>query len=353
MKDKKFTFNWPWAGNSHITEFLSKSIENDNVSGSYIFCGPDDLGKFTIADYFAKSLVCDNMTGDGGSLPCGKCQPCVQAEKGLHGDIHIIKKPEDKKNISIEQIRDFIRILNMASFMDSYKIGVIKNAESLSIEAANALLKTLEESKNKVVIILTVTDIGALPETIASRSQILKFNPVGADIIYDYLINEHNAKRSQAKDFSHLCLGRPALAVKFLRDKEFFDNYIERAKSFLQMGKNDINSCFSIVESLVGPRPSGQESAVLAGRIVEIWEAVARDLLLLEFDQKNLIQHQMIIDDLETAKICRSPLRRDCGTAERISDLIDLSKNLSQAKKYLKSNVNSKLVLENVVVGMG
>ena len=341
MKNKQFEFNWPLTGNSHIIEFLSKSIENDSVSGSYIFCGPDDLGKFTIADYFAKSLVCDNMTGSGGSLPCGKCRACGQAEKGLHGDIHIIKKPEDKKNISIGQIRGFINILNMASFMDSYKIGIIKNAEDLSLEAANALLKTLEESKNKVVIILTVTDTSVLPKTIASRSQILKFNPVGADIIYDYLINEHNAKRSHAKDFSHLCLGRPALAVKFLQDKEFFDNYIEIAKSFLQLDKNDVNSCFSIVERLVGPRPSGQESFVLAGRIIEIWEGVARDLLLLEFDQKNLIQHLIIMDDMEEAK-----------KSFKISDLINLTKSLKQAKEYLRSNVNPKLVLENVAVGM-
>ncbi|MCG2701359.1 hypothetical protein L6267_04280, partial [Candidatus Parcubacteria bacterium] len=129
MKGKKFTFNWPLAGNSHIIDFLSKSIENDNVSGSYIFCGPDDIGKFTIANYFTKSLVCRQLSAKAGSLPCGQCSPCVQLEKGLHGDVHIIKKQEDKKNISIEQVREFIRILNMASFMDSYKIGIIKNAE--------------------------------------------------------------------------------------------------------------------------------------------------------------------------------------------------------------------------------
>lgn len=341
MKGKKFTFNWPLAGNSHIIDFLSKSIENDNVSGSYIFCGPDDIGKFTIANYFTKSLVCRQLSAKAGSLPCGQCSPCVQLEKGLHGDVHIIKKQEDKKNISIEQVREFIRILNMASFMDSYKIGIIKNAESLSIEAANALLKTLEESKAKVVVILTVTDTSALPKTIVSRSQILKFNPVSADIIYDYLINEHGAGRSAAKNLSHLCLGRPALAVKFLRDKEFLNNYLEQAKSFLRLARNDINSRLSVVESLIGPRPSGQESASLAGGIIEIWEGIARDLLLLEFGQKNLIQHAVIMDDLEVIK-------KDF----EISDLINLAKNLKQAKEYLRFNVNPKLVLENVVVGM-
>ena len=60
MKSDKFTFNWPLVGNEHIIEFLSRSISNDKVAGAYIFCGPDNLGKTTVANYFARSLVCEN-----------------------------------------------------------------------------------------------------------------------------------------------------------------------------------------------------------------------------------------------------------------------------------------------------
>lgn len=339
MKIANFEFNWPLVGNDHIIEFLAKSIANNQVAGSYVFSGPDNLGKTTVAKYFSNSLVCQNKERGEGLLPCGKCSACEQTEKEIHGDIHLVKKEKEKKNISIEQIRDFIRILGMASFLNSYKIGIVKHAESLSHEAANALLKTLEEPKAQVVIILVTADIDALPATIVSRSQILKFNPVNADIIYDYLINEYKAKRSLAKDFSHLCLGRPALAVKFLEDKEFFTSYQERAEVFLEFCEQDINQRLASVEKLIGAKPTGQESVRIAKRIIEIWQGLIRDLLLLEFDQNNLVQHLSLTSQLNKIK-----------TKFNTGGLLALAKALSQAEEYLNANVNPKLVLENVAI---
>jgi len=341
MQKVNFKFNWPLVGNNHIIEFLAKSISNDKVAGSYIFCGPDNLGKTSLAKYFANSLVCQNKNKGEGLLPCVECPACQQAAKGIHGDIHLIKKDKDKKNISIEQIREFIRMLGLASFLNSYKIGIIKHAEILSIEAANALLKTLEEPKVQVVIILVTSDIEALPATIVSRSQILKFNPVKFNIIYDYLIKEYQAKRSSAKDLSHLCLGRPALAVKFLQDKEFFNSYIDRAQVFAQFSEQDINQRITAVEKLIGVKPTGQESVRIANRIIEIWQGIVRDLLLLEFDQNNLVQHLSLADQLNKIK-----------TKFKIGDLLNLSKALRQAEIYLSANVSPKLVLENVAIAV-
>ena len=112
MKMGKIKFNWPLVGNRHIIEFLTKSISNNKITGSYIFTGPDNLGKTTVANYFARSLICQDTTK--GILPCGTCPACQQAKKGIYGDISLIKKDKDKKNISIEQIRDFIRTLGLS-----------------------------------------------------------------------------------------------------------------------------------------------------------------------------------------------------------------------------------------------
>ncbi len=349
MIKSNLTFNWPLVGNGHIIDFLAKAVANNKIAGAYIFSGPDNLGKTTTANYFARSLVCQRaQEGAPAVLPCGKCPACGQAEKGLHGDIHLIKKDKDlrrdgasKKNISIEQIRDFIRMLGMASFLNSYKIGIIKHAESLSIEAANALLKTLEEPKIKVVIILVTSNIGALPATIVSRSQVLRFKLVKADLIYDYLVRDYKAKRSIAKDLSCLCLGRPSLAVKFLEDKEFYGDYLNRANAFLRLGQEDINKRLDGVEELIGAKAGGQESVKIAGRIIEIWQGITRDLLLLEFDQPGLLQHLLLKSELEKIKTKFKP-----------GDLLNLAKNLRQAKEYLAANVNPKLVLENIAINI-
>ena len=348
MQKTDFQFNWPLVGNEHIIEFLSRSISNDNAAGAYIFCGPDNLGKTTVANYFARSLVCENRASGAGALPCGKCLACQQAEKEIYGDIHLIKKDEDhspggagKKNISVGQVREFIRTLSMSSFLNSYKIGIVKHAEDLSLEAANALLKTLEEPKAKVIIILVAVDTAALAPTIVSRSQILKFNLVKYGIIYDYLVKNHQAKRSAAKDFARLCLGRPALAVKFLEDKAFRESYLGRVHALLQFYGQDINKRIAAVGELVNKKNSGQESAMIAGRILEIWQSLIRDLLLLEFNQDDLIQHLSFADELNKVK-----------AKFAIKDLLNLEKNLRHAKKYLDANVNPKLVLENVAVNI-
>lgn len=361
MEAEKNKSSWPLVGNGHIIDFLSRSVKNNNLAHAYIFCGPDNLGKTTTANFFAKTLLCESkkkLSFERGA-PCGECSSCrkffnppTPLQKGgeggyqggvvnIHSDFYLIKKEKDKKNISIEQVREFIRKLGMSSFMNSYKIAVIKHAHTLSIEAANALLKTLEEPKQKVVIILITSDINALPPTIVSRSQVLKFNQVGSDIIYDYLIKEHSAARSAAKNFSRMCLGRPALAVKFLHNKEFYDNYLKNVNVFLNFLNQDINGRIKSVEELIGVKAAGQESAVLARRIVEVWLGLSRDLLLLKFNHGDLIQHEIALKELTAAK-----------EKLKLENMLNLTVALRRADEYIRANVNPKLVLENIAISI-
>ncbi len=339
MEKSKIKSNWPIVGNGHIFEFLTKSLAKKNVSGSYIFTGPSNLGKTTAANFFARSLVCEAK--DKLILPCGKCSACLEAAKNIHSDIYLIKREEDKKNISIEQIRDFIRNLSMSSFLNSYKVGIIKGAEYLSESAVNALLKTLEEPKVKVVIILTVTDIESLPKTIISRSQILNFLPVKSDDIYDDLINNHQASRSQAKNFSRLSAGRPALALKFMEDEEYYESYKIQVKSFTGLLSSDINERFNSIENILGKEARGQEAVKLAAGVIDVWKNLARDLMLIELNLTDLIQHEAFIKELEAVKIKLN-----------IKALLNLMNVLKQSREYLEANVNPKMALENVAVSI-
>ncbi|MDO9399309.1 MAG: hypothetical protein Q7T79_01295 [bacterium] len=339
MEKSNIKLDWPLVGNKSIIEFLAKSLANNKVAGSYIFAGPDNLGKTTVANFFAQSLVCLARNKQG--TPCGQCSSCKQIDKGIYGDIYLINRDKDKKNISIEQIRDFIRALSLSSFLNSYKIGIIKHAEDLSLEAVSALLKTLEEPKIKVVIILITSCLEALPATIISRSQILKFHPLSSDVIYDYLIKYHQTTRSVAKNFSKLCLGRPALAIKFLEDKDFFENYKKKVEAFLNFADVNINKRLAVIEGLVGKEVKGQESARLAIRSIEVWQGLARDLLFLSFGQDDLIQHQMFIEELQ--------LMRNKINIQSLFKLVDL---LKQAKEFIKANVSPKLALGQIVINM-
>ncbi|MBI4812397.1 AAA family ATPase [Candidatus Falkowbacteria bacterium] len=353
MKEEKSGYGWPLVGNGHIVSFLSKSIISKTIAGAYIFCGPNNLGKSTLARYFSQVLLCQARDRKS-AVACNNCPSCrrfkstgdnnAEEDKSgsltnTHSDLHVVKKEKDKKNISIEQVREFIRKLSMSSFLNSYKIGVINEAHTLSIEAANALLKTLEEPKSDVVIILITSDADVLPSTIISRSQILNFHPVKPDIIYDYLVKEHKAPRSAAKNFSRASLGRPALAVKFLEDKAFYDDYHKIVKVFLSFGGSDINKHFNLIEELAGKKAAGRENAKTAEEIMEIWQGLVRDMLLLNYSRNDLIQHHLVEKELEKLKIKFSA-----------KSLVELSEKLRLGLDYLKANVGAKAVLENIVI---
>jgi len=345
---------WPLVGNAHLTQFLDASLKNDQVGGSYIFLGPDNLGKTTLAHFFAQCLLCEKAGDKVSPYPCGECRSCQQFQNQrqnrannedekqmVHGDFHLLKKAKDKKFISVAEVRGLIKILSMSSFLGKYKVGIIKHADKLNLEAANALLKTMEEPNSNVVIILVVTDIESLPKTIVSRSQLLQFRPVPSGIIYDYLIAAHGASRSQAKDLSRLSLGRPALAIKLLETPEFYEQFKELAKMFISFFSQNINERLQAIGSLTDKKNSSQEAATKTRRTIEVWEGVVRDSLLVNYNLDNRVQHEFAA--AEIAQIVNQ------GS---ILGLIRAAGLLEQAKKYLRDNVSPRLVLENIAINI-
>jgi len=349
MKSEISKLNIDFIGNNRILEFLLKIINKENLSGVFIFEGSDNLGKTTLAVKFAQILLCGV---DGEKLPCGLCDSCKKFIKGYnqnneneesietHGDFHLVKKEKDKKNISIGQIRELIRKLGMSSFLNSYKIGIIKHAHLLSEEAANALLKTLEEPKDKVIVILVTSDIESLPVTIISRSQILKFKRTDFDIIYDYLVKERNISRSLAKNFSRLAAGRPMLANKFIENKDFAEAYLKRAETFLNFFNEDVNGRFLEIGELTGAA-DGQEAVRIVARIIEIWTGIVRDFILIEYNLNYLIQHEILLE-----KILRIKNKLN------LKNLLNIAEILERSNKYLEANVNPRLVLENIAINI-
>ncbi len=335
-KSNQFIYKWPLLGNESIVDFLQRSISNNKLAHFYIFSGAKNLGKSTLANLLASSLFCNNFSLGAGVLPCGECSSCRQFKNKVHSDVTIISKTEERKNISISQIRDFINRLNLGSFGGFYKIGIIKNADELSIEAANALLKILEEPKKGVIIILLASRAESLPATIISRSQPLFFKPVAADAIYDYLIKERGATREAAKRLSRLSAGRPLLAVKFLEDRNFLEEHKKISSAFLKVVNSSINEKFNLAHNLLPPPKSkSAETAKKADEILEIWQIMARDLLLSGFQLNELLVNYLMEKDI--AGINLEPAR-----------LLKINQKIEKSREYLSANVNPGLVLEEL-----
>lgn len=330
---------WPLIGNRHITKYLEKSIANNKISNAYIFSGADDLGKTTLANFFSKLLLCRHED----KAPCGTCPSCKTFDnpESVYPDFHVVKRESDKKNISIKQIREFIRSLSLSAFVGKRKVGVIKHADTMSIEAFNAMLKTLEEAKHGMIIILVVNEIAQIPETVKSRCQMLNFRSVGFDEIYNYLINEKSVSRNSARDYAKICLGRPALAMKFLEDRDFYDRYNERVEVFLRFFGGNINSRFTEIGKIT-EGSTGQIAVKNSRRILNAWSGVLRDMLLLRMNNTKLVQHQLVIDGVNDGKI-------QIPSYEKIFSIYG---KIKQAEDYLRYNINPKSALEGVAMGI-
>jgi DNA polymerase III subunit delta' len=228
----------------------------------------------------------------------------------------------------------------MSSFANSYKVGIIKEADDLSEGAANALLKTLEEPRPKVVVILTASRLEKIPATIVSRSQVFNFLPVASGAIYDYLADELGCPRVEAKNISRLALGRPAIAAKFFADREFYQSYLEKSETFLNFFAANINERLRAVEKIIGAREEENKVDKALG-VLNIWQGILRDLLLLNANNGDLIQHEPCRKQMDGLKNSVNSAR-----------LLALSGSLKKGEEYIRGNVNPRLVLENIAINI-
>lgn len=330
------SFSWPLIGHQNIVSFLQKSIMRDRLTHAYLFVGPEHLGKTTLAEYFVASLYCylhSKSSDERLTIPCQKCIHCQELKGQIHPDIFRIGREENKKNVSIASVRDLISKLQATSFLNSYKIGLIYEAESLTEEAANALLKTLEEPTRRSIIILIAQNIFSLPPTIISRSQVLKFLPVSDQEIYKYLLKEKHCSSGEAEVLTHLSYGRPGLALNFLENgEEGLENWRADFDLLFQVMNSPCIQRFKIVKKIISKK-------INIFPLLDHLSLLLRDLILI----KEGLSFQIINLFLKIKLFC---------LAEKYSEreIIDLQKRVQDSRKYLKQNVNPQLVLENFVL---
>ncbi len=188
------TTTLPW--HQHQWTQILQHYQQDRLPHALLFCGPVGMGKRHFAQQAAEILLCHHpiLPSENEILsqirPCGHCKSCHLISVGNHPDLKQIEPVETGKQIKIEQIRDLIEFCNLTPTYESYQIVIITPAEAMNRNAANSLLKLLEEPPSKTLIFLISHQPMALMATVRSRCQRINFTYPESSLVHNWLQNQ-------------------------------------------------------------------------------------------------------------------------------------------------------------------
>lgn len=229
-------------GNEKNLDFLRESADGGRLSHAYIISGPEGSGKKTFADNAAYALLCGNRRSGSAFAPCGRCPSCRRALSRNHPDI--IRVVHEKKNLlAVDEIRtQLVADVDIKPYYGPYKIYIIEDASLMTVQAQNALLKTIEEPPAYAVVFLLADNADILLDTIKSRSIRIDMQPLKPDAEEKLLLSK-GASFEQAKKLCAFSSGSAGQALELLSDKEledFLDYVVKIPANIKDMDAADI-----------------------------------------------------------------------------------------------------------------
>lgn len=331
---EKIKYLWGVIGHEKISEYLLKSLRNQRLAHAYLFLGQPNLGKRTLALNFIQAILCHSLQPQNETIPCQNCSLCRQFLAHQYSDYYEITEESDKKYISIDQIRDLRHKLSLKS--DSYKFALISGAENMTLEASNSFLKTLEEPTAKTMIFIISSHAEAIPKTIFSRCQIIRFNTVPFKTIAQFLTRKYQITPSSAGRIVCLSQGRPGFALKLAESPDSLRYQEEESKEIISSINSHLYLRFSHLNL---QKFSPDDLANGFGRFFSAWQTVGRDLLLTKLGLQNLIVNR---------KENLSYKNSVAGTETR--QLVDFLNFSLLLPKLFKNNINPKKLAENLLI---
>lgn len=319
------------VGHKDIIEYIQNAVTSNKVSHAYIMNGERGAGKKLLSRLFARTLLCEEKGAD----PCGKCISCIQAESNNNPDIIFVH--HDKPNsVSIDEIREQVNNdIMVKPYAHTHKVYVIPDADKMTEQAQNAILKTIEEPPEYAVIILLTENAEALLPTIQSRCVMLKLRNIRDSIIQAYLINQFQIPEYEAQVCAAFAQGSVGRAVS-LATSGHFNEVKDEALALLRrindMEVADVATCVKRITNY-------KVDIIDYLDIIAIWY---RDVLIYKAT-KNMdkVIFQDEIDSIEE--------RTRKSSYEGIDIILTA---IETAKARLRANVNFDLVMELLLLTM-
>lgn len=323
---------WQVIGQDRNLALLDRSLKDNSIAHAYLFVGPRHVGKRTLALNLAQALNCE-----GFEPPCGQCRSCRRILQGKHADVIPIAL-DSKTEISIDDVREARRLANLPPYEGKCKVFIINDAEYLSNEASNALLKILEEPPSKVVWLLLACDERRLLPTVVSRCHRLELKPMPVKQIERILVDSYSIPSDQARLLARLACGCLGWALSTLANDNLLKQRFQRLDTLTSLLDAGLHQRFAYAQELA--REFSQDRRTIA-EIMPIWLGLWQDFMLTKCSYKETITN---IDYGDTIEAISRQL-----TLIEIKDFI--------AKLYLAiddifKNANALLTLELLMLNM-
>ncbi|MGN1084126.1 MAG: DNA polymerase III subunit delta', partial [Lachnospiraceae bacterium] len=317
-------------GHEQVILHLQNAIRQKKVSHAYLLCGEAGSGKRLIAEAFAKTLLCE----EGGIVACGKCKACRQMESGNHPDFKPVIR--EKASLGVQEIREQVTSdAQIKPYSSNYKVYLIDEAEKMTEEAQNALLKTIEEPPEYAVFLILAGRQEMMLPTVLSRCISLSLYPVATEKIRRFLMEQRGVPDYLAESAAVFSGGLPGRAVQYAESEAFVEQRNEVLHLVKYIDEMTMAEVMEAVKLFAAKKDSAQEYL----EMILLWY---RDVLL--FKATKDANFLLFRDELET--VSAQAGKRSFENLQGIVEAIE------QVKQRLKSNVNFENAVELLLLYM-
>ena len=318
-------------GHEPIKEHFFNAVLTGNISHAYILSGEAGMGKKSLANAFALALLCEKGQAD----PCRQCHACKQVMSGNHPDL-IYVTHEKPASIGVDDVRRQINdTIQVKPYSSAHKIYIVDEAEKMTVQAQNALLKTIEEPPAYAVILLLTTNAEAFLPTILSRCVQLKLKPLKDGEVKDYLVSRMGVELSQAEIYTAFARGNLGKAIHLADSEDFRHLYGELLDLLKNLEKSDISELLERIRKM-------KEDKLDIHQCLDFMQMWYRDVLMYKTTKDiNLL---IFKDEFSTVNAMSTVSGYE--GLERILTAID------KARIRLDANVNMELVMELLLLTM-
>jgi DNA polymerase-3 subunit delta' len=326
--------HWQIHAQDWAVELLKAHAAGDKLRHAYLLTGPEGVGRQTLAIRFAQALNCTNPPERGDF--CGACRDCRQLATLTHPDLSLLVPQEGHKDILIDQVRALQHTLALSPYSGAYRIALLPDFQRATTQAANALLKTLEEPPDRVVLLLTANSPEGLLPTIVSRCEVIRLRPASIVSTQNYLQAERGLDAERARLLAHISGGRVGAAIRMAEDPATLATRWTHLESLLELLPMRRYERFKQVERL---SKSDAKPRQKVGDALSTWLSFWRDVFLRASGEAL----PLVNVDLET----QIHQAADQIPVERARALIMAHE---QALMDLDANANIQLLLETLML---